>query len=282
MCNCHGIILTKQARTDIAVDELRRKLSLERTFMNELRSLFRRMRDDFRISVAATGSPRSATMYLDAWQSLLFKHYERVQRSFRNEIETQNGFKSYQFKQSDDLEDLVSLALLAWRDDNSQEHARFITQTNHVQMQEAIAQARLQLVEDGEPLTDRNVAAAASAILAVKFGARVGTIANTETQEAAEGTKQIRAEALSGLVPFTVTGQNVPQPTEQREVTKTWQTVGDRRVRSTHVAANGTTIGASDTYNLSGSLLRFPGDSGLGASLAEIINCRCSNRFEVV
>ena len=53
-CGCGYCTETKR-NTDVAVDELRRKIALENTFQREIRSAFRRMAGDFRISVAATG-----------------------------------------------------------------------------------------------------------------------------------------------------------------------------------------------------------------------------------
>lgn len=56
---------------------------------------------------------------------------------------------------------------------------------------------------------------------------------------------------------------------------KTWVDMGDSRVRPSHVAISGTTINVDEPFKLEGGLMMFPGDSSLGVSFLEIINCRC-------
>lgn len=56
---------------------------------------------------------------------------------------------------------------------------------------------------------------------------------------------------------------------------KFWVTMGDRRVRTSHAAVNFTQLPATEAFKLKGGLLMFPGDSSLGVSFFEIVNCRC-------
>jgi len=285
---CH----TKR-NTPVALAELERKLRLENMFKREIRSIFRRMVADFRVSVAATGRAPRGNKYDSQWRTALQVQYERVHKAFKGEVVNQNGRKSLQFwlgKQAlDDANELEDLALLRWRDDMSERQARIIMETNDAEMQLAIDRAREALQADGEILSARNIAAAAMAILAVRFIGRTNTIAQTETQAAAEVTKQIEAEIIAGVVPFVLRGfePGVPVfvddvvPQAQREITKTWDTVGDNRVRPSHVAADGNTVGVDDIFTLNtGSQLRFAGDMSLGADIADLINCRCSTRYE--
>lgn len=58
--------------------------------------------------------------------------------------------------------------------------------------------------------------------------------------------------------------------------TKTWITVGDRRVRKSHQLANGQTVPVNQPFILPGGLLMFPADSSLGVDFSEIVNCRCT------
>ena len=60
---------------------------------------------------------------------------------------------------------------------------------------------------------------------------------------------------------------------------KVWLSSRDIRVRDTHRAgggADGQEVDLDDSFKLRGGRLRFPGDSTLGASAAEIIHCRCT------
>lgn len=56
---------------------------------------------------------------------------------------------------------------------------------------------------------------------------------------------------------------------------KAWITMGDKRVRPTHKAAFGQEVAVTQPFILPGGLLMFPGDSSLGVSFREIVNCRC-------
>lgn len=56
---------------------------------------------------------------------------------------------------------------------------------------------------------------------------------------------------------------------------KTWNTMGDNKVRDSHVFMEGTRIGIDEMFDVNGSDMMFPGDTEHGAAPEEIINCRC-------
>lgn len=60
---------------------------------------------------------------------------------------------------------------------------------------------------------------------------------------------------------------------------KQWETIGDSKVRESHINANGQTKEVEEAFEVGGSLLQYPGDGSLGAPLAEIINCRCVSAY---
>lgn len=64
-------------------------------------------------------------------------------------------------------------------------------------------------------------------------------------------------------------------------VKRIWRSAGDGRVRHTHMALNANEVKGMDLpfQSPSGALLRYPGDTSLGAGPAEIINCRCSIEY---
>lgn len=285
LCSSHNVVLTKQRNADTAAAELGRKMRLEQAFMRELRSLFSKMRNEFRVSVAATGSPVQASVYQQEWQALLSNHYTRVQRAFRREVLDQNGQKSLGFwltkQNEEETEEVAAFALLEWIRQTAPQQAALITRTNEADIQKALTQARQQLIEDNEPLVDRNIAASASAVLTARFASRIPLISQTETQDAAEATKQIRAEAMAGVEPFPVSGR-VRQPLEgELDIACTWDTITDGRERAAHRQANGQTISITEVFIVAGERLRFPGDPSLGASISNLARCRCSKRFEV-
>ena len=285
-CAIHGI--AHKRNSAVALAELERKLRLENMFKREIRSIFRRMLQDFRAAVARSGRAPSAERYEPQWRAALQVQYERVHREFRGEVATQNGRKSIQYWTGKQVDDLELLAFMEWSDDVSARQADIISGTNDVEMQRAIDDARNSLQADNQLLSLQNIAAAAMAILATRFVGRTNLIAQTETQAAAEATKQIEAEIIAGTTPFPLRGfePSTPvflddAPLQAREIIKVWDTVGDNRVRPSHVAVDGTSLSVDGIFTLiTGSKLRFAGDMLLGASIADLANCRCSTRYE--
>lgn len=105
-----------------------------------------------------------------------------------------------------------------------------------------------------------------------KLRARLRAMVNAETEETAE-------EAMF---------EWVSQGKANAPVVKAWITVGDERVRDSHVAAGetyglgGAPIAVDQAFQLAGGQLRFPGDTSLGVSMREIYNCRCSLAYYAV
>ena len=60
---------------------------------------------------------------------------------------------------------------------------------------------------------------------------------------------------------------------------KTWETVGDNRVRSTHQEVEGLTIPIDEPFQLAGGYMMAPHDDSLGVDENELIKCRCTLSF---
>lgn len=60
---------------------------------------------------------------------------------------------------------------------------------------------------------------------------------------------------------------------------KTWITVGDKRVRETHHAVAGKTIGINSYFDVGGYPLLFPSDTSSSPPAEIITNCRCWLKF---
>jgi hypothetical protein len=64
-------------------------------------------------------------------------------------------------------------------------------------------------------------------------------------------------------------------------VTRKWRSSGRSNVRHTHQVLNGQVVRGMDLpfQSPSGALLRFPGDTSLGAGPGEIVNCACDEEY---
>lgn len=60
---------------------------------------------------------------------------------------------------------------------------------------------------------------------------------------------------------------------------KSWVTMGDGKVRDSHAEANGQKRKIDEPFTVGGYSLMHPGDTSMGASLSEVINCRCVTRY---
>lgn len=60
---------------------------------------------------------------------------------------------------------------------------------------------------------------------------------------------------------------------------KTWITEKDNKVRHTHREVDNVKIGIFESFQVGDSLMMFPKDTSLGASMGEIAGCRCVTKY---
>jgi hypothetical protein len=261
-------------RLQSATAELAEKMRLENLLEKDVRRLFVGLSRDFTASVRGVGRIPDAEIYEPGFNAALMQQYTRTQRAFSGMITDQIL--------SDERDALFTLAKLEWRTVKAPVQARIITNTNMRQMDEALAMGREELAQSDVDLTPIALSRISTSILTARFlNPRINIIGQTETQDAAESTKQIEAEVIAGRRPFPLQDTIIEPQLETQTVTKTWDTIGDRLVRASHVAANGVMLPNDGIFNIGGSQLRFPGDTGLGAAFRELVNCRCSSNYGI-
>lgn len=251
-----------------ATKQLNMKLKLENTFRPEVKKAFNVILRQFRLTVALTGIPPRISNFSSLWEVLLKNHYKRVQNRFKGVVKD--------LKQTPE-DDLLELALQAWRDGQATGQTVIINDTTRVNMTDAMDEVRTEAAQAGRILSDQELANLSAARLARKFNGRTAGIIITETQSAAEMAKFAEVEIISGLRPRVLGGRDIDTPT-----TKRWLTVGDRRVRPIHRIANGQVKKLREPYVVNGELLMYPGDTSLGASVGNIANCRCISLYKFV
>jgi hypothetical protein len=245
--------------------QVTKKIKLENTYKPELRRTFRKMVKDFKVSVASTGQQPNANKFKGAWEGTISRQVDRVQNAFLGE-----ALPDATQSDSDEAETLA-LALLTWQDTYVQEQSTIITSTNEREQITALRLGRQALQEAAETVTNRSLALASAAILTRRYKGRVGVIAMSQTQAAAESTKFIEVEVVS-----TGSSTVLDPLIQQTDVEKEWRTRLDGRVRIEHAQAHGQRRKLFQSFLVAGESLRFPGDSSLGASAGNVINCRCT------
>jgi hypothetical protein len=132
--------------------------------------------------------------------------------------------------------------------------------------------AIISAIKNGEPLSASTISRALIGYEERLLELRSEMVARTETMQAVHAAEREAFTQGIEKAGYSASG-----------VQKIWRSAGDGRVRDTHRALNGTSVVGSDTpfQSPSGALLRYPGDTQLGAGPAEIIGCRCSIEYNI-
>jgi len=69
--------------------------------------------------------------------------------------------------------------------------------------------------------------------------------------------------------------ENHKELVKKGQLTHTWLSKQDERVRDSHVRADGQTVPIDEPFTVNGYKMMFPSDDSLGAPASETLNCRC-------
>ena len=262
----------------IAEQDEKLKIKLETVFTKELTSLFNRINKENSQYILANGNHENAFRFKSDFESVLKKHYVRVQESFSGRVE--NSLSEEDQELSDKEQVLFNNSLTRWRDLKASDNAFLISETNNKNFNSSLQKAKDLLIAQEEPINNYNLAVGSATFFRRYYKPRAKNIAITETQKSAETTKIMEASVLSGLPPEKVLG--LGSITLRTLTKKVWRTVGDSKVRSAHAFANGQRKILTDPFVVGGELLQAPGDTSLGATAWNIVGCRCSSTYEIV
>lgn len=260
------------ATANIARRDLTEKIRFERLLADDMRTFNRRLvRLTVRSQAEGTGVVDAATLEPDL-RKILSDHYDRVAPAFDNQI---TEILPKDIEATEEETAAIAAALALFFTGRAPEQAGIITATNQRDIAAAIDQAiDISQTEAaaGRRQSRIDIAIQSGVSLSRKLTGRVTSIAALETQAAAEAAKMTEAQILTGQLP-SVTGGSL----RVSNVTKEWFTQGDERVRSAHVSADSQKQDLNTPFTVGGQLLRYPGDTSLGATAGNVINCRCSS-----
>ncbi len=252
--------------------DLRQKLILERELLQDLRRFNKQLvRNTVKAQSNGDATFIAARMQPEL-ERILRSHYTETGSAFDNQI---GEILPEDIAETPAEREAIIAALALFYNQRAPEQASIITDTNQRDINIAQAQSQEMGMADiaaGRQTSVIEMAFVAGAILNRKLNGRISTIASFETQVPAEAAKLTEADILSGQPPSVVVGSNRPS-----DVTKEWVTVGDEVVRPAHATADAQVKDMNLAFLVGGDLLRFPGDNSLGATLKNIINCRCSS-----
>lgn len=263
-----GINTTQAQRQRQLAEDLANKLALEPQFAADLRRLFREINVDYRAQLGATGRVIQASEYTTDMVGTLRRHYRRTFRRFSGQLRRQ--IKTVFGRETKGLNDDIQAANQAFIITETEQRADAIIATTQRQLDDDATEARQRFVEDNptQSITEETalavIALSASRDFARLIPFRSDLISTTEVQNAAEQAKLIEALQINESGVANVTD-------------KQWMTVLDERTRLSHVDADGQRQDIEQPFFVQNELLKRPGDTSLGASLGNIINCRCSS-----
>lgn len=252
--------LTENEIRKQVVEDFRDKIVLEKKLRKRLRRFDSSIVNQFK-SDMLIGSGSNATIFQKELQEILNEHYQIVSRKFSgrtlDRLFKENVTLSIVEKES--LENAIKLFI----ERRSINQAKIILDNTQKNMRLA-AQAAI-----SETVDQIDRAVNASALLSRKLRSRETGIITLETQAMAEARKIAEADIFSNKEPLTL---QIPK----KKVEKEWVTMGDETVRSAHVSADSQLQRVEDFFIVMGQQLRFPGDTSFGATVANVINCRCN------
>lgn len=241
--------------------QLNAKLRLERQLLEQLNGYHRAIVTEFMREYGNSATVPDMLARNAQLASILNQHYTSTAETFTPVIEKalpDDVSATTQEKAA------IATALAVFFASRAEEQAQIINTTTKEEMDTAATEATA---------SEQNLLEAASlagAVITRNLMGRATSIAATETQAAAESSKITASDVLLGRAPSIQGGTAAPA-----EATKDWWTVGDSHVRPAHLAADGQEVPVSAPFVVDGEQLMYPGDTSLGASVGNVINCRC-------
>ena len=253
------------------------KRAFEKSLKRSTLALLNKIASEFAVFYAATGDMLNASEYESELTAILRNSYRRTSAFFKNDykrliedniddgdtelaplLESRNGINK-------EINSDVLLFILG----SATSQSSFIVDTTNKIALDIVGKITTQATLDGITVSNSQVAKEVESIIKEKNKGRSTNIAETEVQAIAEGTKDIEA---------TVLDDQLQQDRSLKRMSKSWVHMGDKQVRTgrfDHVSAGGQKKNIREPYIVSGELLKYPGDTSLGASIGNVARCRC-------
>lgn len=277
----------KRAATDYA-----KKISLENKFTPELNRYFSKLSQEIFNSYVATGTIPTAHGSQIELKELLKKHYRRVFRNFDGLSEDLQKNRLILLTKQDEA---IQQQNDEFIDDFSTQQSQIINNTNNKEIKRVFTAAIVAAIaaskipkkpqDNNVSVTDiaidldisrNSIAQSAANLFKDRSRSRSRSIALTETQASAEKAKSIAAAETLKQINESA-GDSFQE--KDKKLTKQWVAILDNVTRDSHAEADGQIQNVTDPFIVQGQSLMEPGDTSLGATVDNIINCRCSAQY---
>jgi uncharacterized protein with gpF-like domain len=255
-------------RQQYAAKEYNLKLRLERLLIPSLLVFFREYGKDFQERYANLGLFPDQSIFQEQMKDILQPHYEDVADVFSKRMVSEVGKPD----NHDDVLNSIGQRTILHHQNTADKSSRFIMETTQKKTSEAVTKTTEAAIVAGVILTRTEIARRSRAELDRTNANRVEGIAITETQASAEHAKQAEIDLLD-FHNAKINGVNI----SEREKQKMWDAILDGATRPAHAEADGQIVPFDQPYTVGGEKLMHPGDTNLGASLWNILGCRCGS-----
>ncbi len=261
---------SQSAREKSAQEDERKKLELEAILIPQLiNRYFSPISKDFFKTYSESGVIPNFSLHDQNLNKVLNTNFDKTAKEFSRKLRNELG----RVENAQQLNEIIEANLESLKIQNLAISQKSISNTTQNDLQKSVKDIILAAAAANVVLNNRQIALRARRKFNLLSSSRVNTISGTQTQQAAEGAKNEEVGALNrNNAVFPAAGIRFATAI----IRKTWITKMDNRVRPAHVAAQGQRVKLKEPFKVGGELLMIPGDTSLGASLGNIIECRCS------
>lgn len=260
--------ITRVQRLKQAMSDHRLKRIFELSLIKKIQPIFRGYSKDFHATVLQNGGFASTDILQQNMKDTLSKHYDAVLDKFGERIVKQTTEpENYGLI----LDSIVSSGSIH-NELRANESSMVIAETTRKDAIFAIHNVQQEALAKGEAISNKTLANRARLKLNQKIAGRINTISISETQNPAENAKQTEIDFLAHH-DADIDGVKMSQTLKQKQ----WIAILDNVTRIAHAEADGQIVDYDQPYEVDGQQLMYPGDMNLGATIDNVINCRCDS-----
>lgn len=248
-----------------------KKIQQESKIRRDLQAFyFAPLAKDFVKTYSTLGIIPNLQPHTDNLNKIVTDHYQKTSAAFIDQVRQNLGQPENAGVINNNI--LFAQQLQQNRDVHASTNA--ISKTTTKNLHEIVTGVIVAGALAGAALSKRKIAKEAELKLKQDSAGRLDGIAMTQTQQAAEGAKNTE---LKTLIKDNAVFPKKNVVLSKAKITKTWHTVVDSHTRLAHLEADQQKVDFNAVYTVGGESLRYPGDTSLGATVGNVINCRCAS-----
>jgi hypothetical protein len=258
--------------------------AFEKAMQRKLNPLVRNIVSDFETLYSTTGQIVNTDNYKTQLEAILQQTYRKVNNEFsmtyQDDLIDQRAIAKTERRQKrldkiiemrNEVEPIIVASLLAWSQIQAPQQSEIITNTWGRIIRKRIDDSIAENILGDNPIDDVTIASKTKKPLTDELITHNELISMQEVQAPTGNAKFTEADELNKSLKSS---QIITDRIE-----KTWQNVGIN-VRDAHRAANGQRKELNEPFLVGGELLMYPRDTSLGASLGNIMNCKCKSLYQ--